>query len=62
MNLHPDGAPQERVLNVLPYLARYGPGLLRDAARAMEAKLGDTAPDWHDVDGGGADGAGPDDA
>jgi bacillithiol biosynthesis cysteine-adding enzyme BshC len=62
MNLHPDGAPQERVLNVVPYLARYGPGLLRDAARAMEANIGDTTPDWRAEAGGAADVAGPDDA
>jgi uncharacterized protein YllA (UPF0747 family) len=62
MNLHPDGAPQERVLNVVPFLARYGPGLLRDAARAMEAIIGDTTPDWRAEAGGAADVAGPDDA
>jgi bacillithiol biosynthesis cysteine-adding enzyme BshC len=54
MNLHPDGAPQERVLNVLPYLARYGPGLLRDAATAMAAVLDRPAPEWQGVSCGDA--------
>jgi uncharacterized protein YllA (UPF0747 family) len=27
-NLFPEGAPQERVLNVYPFLVRYGPGLV----------------------------------
>ena len=29
----PDGKPQERVLTVAPFLARYGPALLDDLAR-----------------------------
>ncbi|MGD2218469.1 MAG: bacillithiol biosynthesis BshC, partial [Gemmatimonadales bacterium] len=28
VNLYPGGKPQERVLNVFPYLVRYGEGLL----------------------------------
>lgn len=39
-NLVPDGEPQERVLNVLPLLARYGPELLREIAAAIHPKLG----------------------
>lgn len=52
LNLHPDGAPQERGLNALPYLARYGPGLLRDIAAAMDAPLDRRAADWQGVDCG----------
>lgn len=48
-NLRPGGAPQERVLNVLPYLARYGPALLRDIAGAMDVTLDGRFPDWHGV-------------
>lgn len=50
MNLFPDGSPQERVLNVLPYLARYGPGLLNDVRSAMEVRMDRPAPGWRDVD------------
>lgn len=32
----PNGKPQERVLTVAPFLARYGPGLLQDLAQAFE--------------------------
>jgi bacillithiol biosynthesis cysteine-adding enzyme BshC len=34
--LHPAGAPQERVLTVAPWLARYGPGFLALLATAVE--------------------------
>lgn len=34
-HLFPDGVAQERVLNVFPYLARYGPALLPDLAERM---------------------------
>ena len=33
----PDGKPQERVLTVAPFLARYGPGLLTELTDAFEA-------------------------
>jgi bacillithiol biosynthesis cysteine-adding enzyme BshC len=46
ISLYPDGTPQERVLNALPFLARYGPGLLRDLAQAMRVRLDRTAPHW----------------
>lgn len=36
-SLRPGGAPQDRVLNVLPFLARYGQHFLREAMRAIEA-------------------------
>jgi uncharacterized protein YllA (UPF0747 family) len=38
-NLFPESSPQERLLNVLPYIARYGSGLLPDVARAMQVQL-----------------------
>ncbi|MGH7533619.1 MAG: bacillithiol biosynthesis cysteine-adding enzyme BshC, partial [Gemmatimonadales bacterium] len=38
--LHPDGAPQERVLTVAPWLARYGPGFL--------PTLGEAIARWYD--------------
>jgi bacillithiol biosynthesis cysteine-adding enzyme BshC len=34
--VHPGGKPQERVLTVAPFLARYGPALLTDLAGAIE--------------------------
>lgn len=33
----PNGKPQERVLTVAPFLARYGPALLEDLGREMES-------------------------
>lgn len=36
-NLFPNGQQQERVLNVIPYLTRYGPGFLDAALEAMQA-------------------------
>jgi bacillithiol synthase len=38
-NLRPDGEPQDRVLNGLPFLARHGPGLLREVAAAIRPEL-----------------------
>lgn len=38
-HLAPLGAPQERVLNAVQYLARYGPGLLTDLLERCEAVL-----------------------
>lgn len=49
VNLHPDGSPQERMLNALPLLARYGPGLLRDIASAITLNLDRTATQWTGV-------------
>jgi bacillithiol biosynthesis cysteine-adding enzyme BshC len=34
--VHPGGKPQERVLTVAPFLARYGPALIADLAEAIE--------------------------
>jgi uncharacterized protein YllA (UPF0747 family) len=33
----PNGKPQERVLTVAPFLARYGPGLLTELTDTFEA-------------------------
>lgn len=38
-NLYPDGAPQERVLNLLPYMARYGPRLVPAIERALSGQI-----------------------
>jgi len=40
VNLFPRGRAQERVLNPLQYLARYGPALLRDILEAMAPLVG----------------------
>lgn len=37
-HLFPNGVPQERALNVFPYLARYGPGLLSELAAEMTVR------------------------
>jgi uncharacterized protein YllA (UPF0747 family) len=37
--LRPGGAPQERVLNVLPFLARHGLGLVDEIAGALSIEL-----------------------
>ena len=46
VNLAPLGRPQERVLNVHQYLARYGEGLLREIGERMEYRLDGTEPGW----------------
>jgi bacillithiol biosynthesis cysteine-adding enzyme BshC len=38
-SLRPDGKPQDRVLNVIPFLARYGPNLLTRIADLLEPEL-----------------------
>ena len=50
VNLHPDGAPQERVLNVLQYYSRYGEELLPAIAECMQVELGVDAPAWAGVE------------
>jgi bacillithiol biosynthesis cysteine-adding enzyme BshC len=47
--LSPEGTPQERVLNVLPFLARYGPDLLRDMKTALQVELGPVSQGWDGV-------------
>jgi len=49
VNLYPENAPQERVLNGIPYLARYGGGVMRDLARAMQQELDGGTPEWTGV-------------
>ena len=49
VNLYPEGAPQERVLNIVPYLARYGRGLLGDIAASIEIELTASLPAWSGV-------------
>ncbi len=48
-NLAPLGKPQERVLNVHHYLARYGPELLPAILATMRVELGAAAPEWKGV-------------
>jgi bacillithiol biosynthesis cysteine-adding enzyme BshC len=43
VNLFPAGKPQERVLNPLQYLARYGPGLVEDVFSALGSLVGAAA-------------------
>ena len=50
INLFPNGIPQERVLNVLQYLARYGPELLPAIAEALPIELRAHAPAWTGVE------------
>lgn len=40
VNLYPNGQPQERVLNIYPYLVRYGRALLPEIAESMQVRLG----------------------
>lgn len=49
LNIGPLGQPQERVVNVYPYLARYGPGLLEAIADAIPVSIGAPAPAWEGV-------------
>ncbi len=49
-NLQPEGTPQERSMNALPLVARYGPGILADMAAAMQYSLSPSAPaGWQGV-------------
>lgn len=48
-NLMPLGKPQERVLNVHHYLARYGPALLPAILERMHVVLDSPAPGWTGV-------------
>lgn len=47
--LRPGGAPQERVLNVLPFLARHGPDLLRETRAALRVELQPEVAGWTGV-------------
>lgn len=48
-NLVPQGKPQERVLNVHQYLARYGPALIPAILEAMEIELDGAGGEWDGV-------------
>ena len=49
-NLYPQGKPQERVLNVHQYLARYGPELVPAILDRMEIRLEGGPTGWTGVD------------
>jgi uncharacterized protein YllA (UPF0747 family) len=49
-NLAPDGKPQERVLNVHQYLARYGDELVPSILERMEVELDGEGEDWTGVE------------
>lgn len=48
-NLFPDGVAQERSLNVVPYLVRYGPDLLDRVADQVRVEIGAAVPTWAGV-------------
>ena len=48
-SIQPDGQAQERVLNVVPYLAKYGPSLLGAVHDAMSVALDRSMPEWSGV-------------
>ena len=49
-NLQPDGVAQERALNPLPLVARYGAGILADMAEAIQYPLPGPSPEgWNGV-------------
>jgi bacillithiol synthase len=52
INLYPGGSPQERVVSVVPLIARYGPGLLQDIAEIMEHRLDGRIAGWTGVECG----------
>lgn len=45
-NLAPGGTAQDRALNAVPYLARYGPGLVHDLLEAIPIELDRPLPEW----------------
>lgn len=47
--LRPDGAAQQRRLNVFSYIGRYGPGVPTAVASALTVALDTPAPDWSGV-------------
>lgn len=49
VNLYPNSKRQERVLNVLQYLTRYGGARLDDIAESIEAEIRSVAPVWAGV-------------
>ena len=53
VNLAPEGKPQERMLNVHQYLARYGDGLIPAILEKLEVRLDGGVTGWAGVDCGG---------
>lgn len=49
LNLYPNGEPQERVINALTYLARYGTEFMDAVLRKIETPLDSAASDWSGV-------------
>lgn len=49
VNLFPEGAPQERVIGTVNYLARYGPVLLQGMAAALKLEIDADVPGWDGV-------------
>ena len=49
VNLVPGGKPQERVLNVHQYLARYGDALIPAILESMEVEVARERTDWTGV-------------
>jgi bacillithiol biosynthesis cysteine-adding enzyme BshC len=47
--IYPGGAPQERVLNIVPFLAKWGRGLIQAMHDAMPVVLDRSVPDWAGV-------------
>jgi uncharacterized protein YllA (UPF0747 family) len=48
-NLAPGGTAQDRALNAIPYLARYGPDLVHDLLDAIDMRPDRPAPEWTGV-------------
>jgi bacillithiol biosynthesis cysteine-adding enzyme BshC len=48
-NLFPNGEPQERVLGILTYYARYGPEIIDAVAEKVDFRFDRPAPEWTGV-------------
>jgi bacillithiol biosynthesis cysteine-adding enzyme BshC len=48
-NLYPQGHPQERVIGIATYYARYGPAILDVIAEQIDFSFDRSAPDWTGV-------------
>lgn len=48
-NLYPQGQPQERVIGIATYYARYGPAILDAIAEQIDFSFDRSAPDWTGV-------------
>lgn len=49
VHLYPDSQPQERVIGMVSYLARYGPAFLTGIAQAIEVEIDRKAEGWDGV-------------